>query len=103
MNANTNPMQLEAPIVTIKTGPEQRQQPTKNGPRTVHFQMVQVECEQMRLQVEHEIDSPQHALAVGSKYAWDVVSDLVPGQYGSIDTARRMTLRPLDAAAKKAA
>lgn len=99
MNDKTNALLLEAPVVTIKGNVETRQQNTKSGAvRTVYFQLAQVECEQMRVQTDHEIDSPAHALPVGGKFAWDVVADLVPGQYGSIDTARRMTLRPLEAA-----
>ena len=45
----------------------------------------------MRVQTEHEIDSPDKALPVGAVYAWDVTQDLVPGRFG-IELARRMTL-----------
>lgn len=66
---------------------------------TVHYQPVQVECEQFRVNVDMDIDSAADAKPVGSKYEWDVVSDLVPGAYASVDLSRRMTLRPLSAKA----
>lgn len=96
MNATVNTATLEAPVVKILGNVESRQQQTKNGARTVYFQLVQVECEQLRMRTEHEVDSPNHGLPVGSQHAWDVVADLVPGNYGSFDIARRKTLRPLD-------
>lgn len=85
------------PIVKILGSAETRQQSTKNGPRTVHFQHAQADCEQLRMRYEHEIDGPEHALPVGSMHVWDLVADLVPGQYGSFDLSRRKTLRPMDA------
>lgn len=94
MNTNTT---TALPIVKILGSAETRQQPTKNGPRTVHFQHAQADCEQLRMRFEYEIDGPEHALPVGSSHVWDLVADLVPGQYGSFDLARRKTLRPMDA------
>ena len=86
------------PTVKILDGAKDREINTKSGKRTVHYQPVQVECEQFRLNVDMDIDSANDAKPVGTKYEWDVVSDLVPGAYASIDLSRRMTLRPLSAA-----
>lgn len=86
---------VKLPTVKILAAPESRQQMTKAGARTIYFQQAEVECEQLRMRVEHEVDSPADGLPLGSVHEWDVVADLVAGQYGSIDLARRMSLRPL--------
>lgn len=90
------------PTVKILDGAKEREINTKAGKRTVYYQPVQVECEQFRLNVDMDIDGPNDALPVNSRHEWDVVADLVPGAYSSIDLSRRMTLRPLDAARKVA-
>lgn len=85
-------MNVQNPTVTIRSTVNARQVTTKNGQlKTIYSQQVQVETEQMRVQTEHEIDSPDKALPVGAVYAWDVTQDLVPGRFG-IELARRMTL-----------
>lgn len=94
MNPNPNP------TVKALDGPKEREINTKAGKKTVYYQPVQVECEQFRVNVDMDIDSPNDAKKVGEKFEWDVVSDLVPGAYASIDLSRRMTLRPLAPAAK---
>lgn len=99
-NDNTT---TELPIVKILGIVESRQQTTKSGVRTVYFQQAQAECEQLRMRFEHEVDSPQTGLPVGSVHVWDVVSDIQPGQYGSFDLARRKTLRPMQATKPSAA
>ena len=91
------------PTVKIRDGAKDREISTKTGPKKVWFQPVQVECEQFRVNIDMDIDGPTHALPIGAVYEWDVRSDLVPGQYSSIDLARRMTLLPISADAKKAA
>lgn len=85
-------MNTQNPVVTVKSTANSRQVTTKTGQiKTIYSQIVQVETEQMRVQTEHEIDSPDKALPVGAVYAWDVMQDLVPGRFG-IELARRMTL-----------
>lgn len=84
------------PTITIKGAPESRQVQTKQGPKTVYYQPAQFENEQLRMQTDLDIDSVADAHAVGAKLEWDVGSDLVPGQYGRIELARRKTLRPVD-------
>lgn len=86
------------PTVKILEGAKDREINTKSGKRTVFYQPVQVECEQFRVNIDMDIDSPSDAKPVGAKFEWDVVTDLVPGAYASIDLSRRMTLRPLAAA-----
>ena len=49
----------------------------------------------MRVQFDHEFDTPEQALKVGDKFYWDTIADLVPGSFGRIELARRKTLRPL--------
>lgn len=86
------------PIVKILEGCKDREINTKTGKRTVFYQPVQVECEQFRVNVDMDIDGPNDARRVGDKFEWDVVADLVPGAFSSIDLSRRMTLRPMTAA-----
>jgi hypothetical protein len=83
------------PTVKILDTAKEREINTKAGKRTVHYQPVQIECEQFRVNVEMDIDGVNDAKKVGERFEWDVVADLVPGQYASIDLSRRMTLRPL--------
>lgn len=94
MNAN--------PTVKILDTSKEREINTKAGKRTVCYQPVQVECEQFRVNVDMDIDSHSDAKKPGDKFEWDVVADLVPGAYASIDLSRRMTLRPLSSAPSKA-
>lgn len=93
MNAN--------PIVRILEGSKEREINTKTGKRTVCYQPVQVEVEQFRVKVDMDIDGHADAKKPGEKFEWDVVADLVPGAYASIDLSRRMTLRPLAASPAK--
>ena len=88
------------PIITIKEAPKSRQQPTKNGPRTIYYQPAQFENDQLRMNLDIEIDEIAEAYEVGKKLEWDVNADLVPGQFGRIELARKKTLRPLDSAPK---
>ena len=83
------------PTVKVLDTAKDREINTKAGKRTVYYQPVQIECEQFRVNVDMDIDGPNDAKKVGEKFEWDVVSDLVPGAYSSIDLSRRMTLRPL--------
>lgn len=87
---------IDAPVITI-TGTAQVRTITdaKGFAKQLHFQTATLETAQMRVQVDHEFDSADQALSVGSKWAWDVTADLVPGRYGRTDLARRRTLRPL--------
>ncbi|MEI2429945.1 hypothetical protein RDV84_19300 [Lysobacter yananisis] len=87
---------IEAPVITI-AGPAQVRTITdaKGFAKQLHFQPATLETAQMRVQIDHEFDTPDQALAVGSKWQWDVTADLVPGRYGRTDLARRRTLRPL--------
>lgn len=88
------------PIITIKGKPESRQQPTKNGPKTIYYQPATFENEQLRMNLDIEIDEVADAHEIGKKLEWDVNADLVPGQFGRIELARKKTLRPVDAAPK---
>lgn len=90
-------MNTKLPTVKIREAAQDREITTKSGKKTVYYQPVQVECEQFRVNIDMEIDSPAAAHPVGSMHEWDVLADLVPGAYASIDLARRMTLRPLPA------
>jgi len=89
------------PTVKILDTAKEREINTKAGKKTVFFQPVQVECEQFRVNVDMDIDGAKDALPTGSKHEWDVIADLVPGAYASIDLSRRMTLRPLAVAGQK--
>ena len=88
------------PTVKAIDTAKEREINTKAGKKTVYYQPVQVECEQFRVNVDMDIDSPNDAKPLGVKFEWDVVADLVPGAYASIDLSRRMTLRPLAPASK---
>lgn len=85
-------MSQQLPKVTIKDKAASREINTKNGARKVWYQPVVVDCEQFRVTVDMDIDDEKSAFPVGGRYEWDVISDLVPGAYASIDLARRMTL-----------
>lgn len=96
-------MATNNPIVKILGEATSREITTKSGAKkTVYAQQVQVECEQFRVNIDMDIDGPNDALPVGSRHEWDVVADLVPGAFASIDLSRRMTLRPIEAAKKAA-
>ncbi|WP_046656036.1 hypothetical protein [Lysobacter capsici] len=87
---------LNAPIVTIIGTPEVRTTTTAKGfAKQIHYQQAQLETAQMRVQFDHEFDTPEQALKVGEKFYWDAIADLVPGSFGRIELARRKTLRPL--------
>lgn len=89
-------MSMKNPTVTIKDKAQSREITTKNGKKTVWYQPVTVECEQFRVIVDCDLDDERAQYPVGAKFEWDVVADLVPGAYASIDLARRMTLVALD-------
>lgn len=95
-------MATKNPLVKILEEAKSRKINTKSGEKTVWYQPVQVECEQFRVRVDMDIDSQDVAHRVGTQYEWDVIADLVPGAFSSIDIARRMTLVPMQAAAKAA-
>jgi len=94
--------QINAPIVTILGNVESRTITVKGFPKAVHAQLAQVETEQMRVQVEIEHDDPNKGHKIGEKFYWDLGADLVPGQFGRLDLARKKTLRPLVAETKAA-
>lgn len=94
---------MKLPTVKIRSGHQSREITTRSGPKKVFFQPVQVECEQFRVNIDMDIDGAADERPVGSLHEWDVLADLVPGQFSSIDLSRRMTLRPLSADAKKGA
>jgi hypothetical protein len=71
---------------------ENRQVQTKNGPKTIYFQPIELETEHMRIREELEVDGPNMGHPAGAVRVWDVVADLVPGRYGT-ELARRKTLR----------
>lgn len=86
-------MSQSNPKVTIKDKAASRDIPMKNGQlRKVWYQPVTVDCEQFRVTVEMDIDDEKSAHPIGAKFEWDVIADLVPGAFASIDLARRMTL-----------
>lgn len=88
------------PIITVKGAPESRQVPTKQGMQTRYYQPAQFENEQLRMQLDLDIDSVADAYPIGTRLEWDVTADLVPGQYGRIELARKKTLRPMDSGTK---
>lgn len=90
---------MNNPTITFTTGHQTREQNTKNGPRTIHFQMASLETEKMRVEEEIEISGPNAAYPVGTVKEWDVVSDLVPGRF-SVELKRRKTLVAVEAPAK---
>ena len=94
MNIDNNSL----PTVKVRDTAKEREINTKAGKKTVYFQPVQVECEQFRVNIDMDIDGPADALPVGSLWRWNVLADLVPGAFSSIDLSRRMTLVAVDAA-----
>lgn len=100
MNIDNNSL----PTVKIREEVKDREINTKTGKKTVYFQPVQVECEQFRVNIDMDVDGPGDGRPVGSLWRWNVLADLVPGAFSSIDLSRRMTLVPHEnAAAKRAA
>jgi hypothetical protein len=91
---------INAPIITILGNVESRTITVKGFPKAVHGQLASVETEQMRMQIEIEHDDPNKGYKIGEKFYWDVSADLVPGQFGRMELARKKTLRPLLAEAK---
>lgn len=85
---------IQLPSLKILSEVKSRDQNTKTGTRKVFFQQVEVECEQMRTRVDMDVDSPETGHKIGDRFRWNCIADLVPGQYSSIDLARRMTLLP---------
>lgn len=83
---------IQLPTVKVRDTVKEREINTKSGKKTVYFQPVQVECEQFRVNIDMDIDGPADALPVGSLWRWNVLADLVPGAFSSIDLSRRMTL-----------
>lgn len=92
--------EIKFPTAKILSDVQDREINTKSGPKKVYFQQVQVECPQFRVNIDMDIDKPADAKKVGEVFDWDVLSDLVPGAYASIDLSRRMTLRPRTAPAR---
>lgn len=69
---------------------------SKGLQKQVFSQPATLETEQMRIQIDVEVDGPNQGYAVGSVHVWDVVADIVPGRFGP-ELARRMTLRLVEA------
>lgn len=83
---------MNNPTVKITTPVETRTVTTKTGmPKAIYYQRATLETDEMRIQVEVEVDGPDKGYAVGAAKEWDLVRDLVPGRFG-IELARRMTL-----------
>lgn len=83
---------MSNPTVKITTPVESRTVTTSKGiPKSIFFQRATLETEEMRIQVEVEVDGPDKGYPVGAAKEWDLVRDLVPGRFG-IELARRMTL-----------
>ena len=83
------------PKITILATPETRQITTAKGAtKNIHSQKASVETESMRMQIDIELDNPNQPFAIGQVLEWDVAADLVPGQYGRLELARRKSLRP---------
>lgn len=89
--------EMQTAKITVKGAPEARNVQTKNGMKTVYEQPAQFDTEGTRFQFPLSVSSPAEAYPLG-EYLWDAVADVVPSQYGP-ELARRMTLRPLKAAA----
>lgn len=83
------------PIITVKGAPENRNVQTKQGVKTVYYQPAQFENEQLRMNIDLEIDAVADAYPINTKLEWDVAADLVAGQYGRVELARKKTLRPI--------
>ncbi len=83
---------MNNPTVKITTPVETRTVTTKTGmPKAIYYQRATLETDEMRIQVEVEVDGPDKGYPVGAAKEWDLVRDLVPGRFG-IELARRMTL-----------
>ncbi|KRG72490.1 hypothetical protein ABB27_01005 [Stenotrophomonas terrae] len=83
---------MNAPKITIKSEVQSRTVTTSKGmPKSIYNQQATLETEEMRIQIEVEVDGPDKGYPVGAVKEWDVVKDLVPGRFG-IELARRMTL-----------
>lgn len=83
---------MHAPKITINSTVETRTVTTSKGlPKAIYNQRATLETEEMRIQIEVEVDGPDKGYPVGAVKEWDVVKDLVPGRFG-IELARRMTL-----------
>ncbi|WP_226468056.1 hypothetical protein [Luteimonas panaciterrae] len=92
------------PTVTIRGEALPNNVTTKNGAvKTVYRQAATLDAEQVRMNFDLEVDGPNVAYRVGAVYDWDVFADLVAGQYQRVELSRRMTLRPQDKQAAKAA
>lgn len=92
---------MNNPTIKITAPVETRTVTTSKGiPKTIYFQRAQVETDEMRVQLEVEVDSQDKGYPVGAVKEWDLVRDLVPGRFG-IELARRMTL--IDPAGKQPA
>lgn len=93
-------MSTKNPTITINGNAEPRNVTGKNGQsKTIYSQKATFENEQLRMQIDVEVDGPNMAYRLGEKLEWDVSADLVPGQYGRIELSRRKTLRPVAVAA----
>jgi len=79
--------------ITIKKTADSRQQQTKNGPRTIHFQEASVETTNARFKYDYEIKEPSQQLPVGTVLDWDLEADVQAGKYGP-EFARTLTAIP---------
>lgn len=81
--------------VTILGEAVSREITLSNGKqKTVWSQKASIETEAMRIGTEVEIDGKNDAHRIGAVYLWDVAADLVPGRFGRLELARRMSLVP---------
>lgn len=93
MNAQT----INAPTITITSAVETRYVTTSKGQqKQVFSQKATFHKDGMMLPIDVDLDSPNDAYAVGAVLVWDVTADVVPGQYGRLELARKKTLRPVD-------
>jgi hypothetical protein len=96
--------QIKAPIITIKGNVDQRNITGKTGlTKTIYSQKASLEMEQMRIDIDVEVDGPNLGYRIGEQFVWDVTADLQPGQYGRPELARKKTLRPFVLEAMKPA
>lgn len=97
---------INAPIIKITGAAEARFVTTKTGAqKQVFSQTASMSKEGMMLPIDIDLDGPNDAHPVGATLVWDVTADVVPGQYGRLELARKKTLRvveskPAAAAAK---
>ncbi|MCD8456651.1 hypothetical protein LPH50_00180 [Xylella taiwanensis] len=83
---------MDMPKVTIMSGVNMRVVTTSKGVQMqIYSQRAVLESELMKLQIDVDVDGLNAGYPVGAIKYWDVVTDLVPGQYG-LGLARRMTL-----------